>query len=56
MSARKEAGMHCKTRDEWITAAIAKNIITQDEANKLHQAFVAKMSAINVDDFAADAF
>ncbi len=56
MSARKESGMHPKTREEWVNAAIAKNIITQDEANKLHQAFVAKMSAINVDAFAADAF
>jgi acyl-CoA dehydrogenase len=56
MAVRKDVSLHAKTRDEWVEAAIAKNILTQDEANSLQKAYIAKMGAINVDDFAADAF
>lgn len=55
-AARRDAGIHPKTRDEWVQAAVAKNVISSEEAKLLTSVFASKMNAINVDDFSADLF
>src|SRR3989338_9281509 len=55
-AARRELTSHPKTRDELITAAVAKKLITEEESTLLTATFNAKMNVINVDDFSAEAF
>ncbi|HLD84772.1 MAG TPA: acyl-CoA dehydrogenase [Coxiellaceae bacterium] len=52
--ARKEYHVQLKTREEWIAVALKEKVISNDEAKKVTDAFAAKMSAVNVDDFTAD--